>query len=175
MAEHGYEAATLGQVVEEAGIPISSVYHYFGSKDGVLLAVMERGAQRHFASVPEATERTGAPQDYLETNLVPTYRALEESPAFLRLVVAMSVQPPAGAAQEAHAVVERLRGEALRRLRHLMAAAFDVDPRSAIAGRLARFTLAAVDGAFVALQGDPKVTIAGTLEHLPAALVAMRE
>ena len=32
MAEHGFEAATLARVVEEAGIPMSSVYHYFGSK-----------------------------------------------------------------------------------------------------------------------------------------------
>ena len=36
MAEHGFEAATLARVVEEAGIPMSSVYHYFGSKDGIL-------------------------------------------------------------------------------------------------------------------------------------------
>jgi AcrR family transcriptional regulator len=49
MAEHGFEAATLARVVEEAGIPMSSVYHYFGSKDGILLAVMERGADRFFA------------------------------------------------------------------------------------------------------------------------------
>ncbi len=46
MAEHGFEAATLACVVTEAGIPMSSVYHYFGSKDGILLAVMKRGADR---------------------------------------------------------------------------------------------------------------------------------
>ena len=38
MAEHGFEAATLARVVEESGIPMSSVYHYFGSKDRILLA-----------------------------------------------------------------------------------------------------------------------------------------
>ncbi len=38
MAEHGVEAATLARVVEESGIPMSSVYHYFGSKDRILLA-----------------------------------------------------------------------------------------------------------------------------------------
>jgi AcrR family transcriptional regulator len=40
MAEHGFEAATLASVVEESGIPMSSIYHYFGSKDGILLAVL---------------------------------------------------------------------------------------------------------------------------------------
>ena len=61
MAEHGYEAATLARVVAEAGIPMSSVYHYFGSKDGILLAVMERGADRFFADLPELTRWPRAP------------------------------------------------------------------------------------------------------------------
>ena len=59
MAEHGFEAATLARVVEEAGIPMSSVYHYYGSKDGILLAVMERGAERFFADLPDSTGRRG--------------------------------------------------------------------------------------------------------------------
>ena len=52
IAEQGYEAATVAALVKEAGIPASSIYHYFGSKDGVLLAVMERGAGRFFAELP---------------------------------------------------------------------------------------------------------------------------
>ena len=38
MAADGFEAATIARIVEEAGVPLSSVYHYYGSKDGVLLA-----------------------------------------------------------------------------------------------------------------------------------------
>ena len=48
MAQKGYEAATVSALVDEAGVPASSIYHYFGSKEGVLLAVMERGAERFF-------------------------------------------------------------------------------------------------------------------------------
>ncbi|MGB0096011.1 MAG: helix-turn-helix domain-containing protein, partial [Solirubrobacteraceae bacterium] len=61
MAEHGFEAATLARVVEEAGIPLSSVYHYYGSKDGILLAVMERGAERFFDDLPIPNRRLGRP------------------------------------------------------------------------------------------------------------------
>ena len=61
MAEHGFEAATLARVVEESGVPMSSVYHYYGSKDGILLAVMERGAERFFADLPEPDRRSGRP------------------------------------------------------------------------------------------------------------------
>ena len=63
MAEHGFEAATLARVVEEAGIPMSSVYHYYGSKDGILLAVMERGAERFFDDLPDPNRRLGRPRN----------------------------------------------------------------------------------------------------------------
>src|ERR1700745_2058102 len=65
MAEQGFEAATLARVVEEAGIPMSSVYHYYGSKDGILLAVMERGAERFFADLPEWDRPAGRPTEHL--------------------------------------------------------------------------------------------------------------
>ena len=61
MASRGFEAATIARVVEESGIPFSSVYHYFGSKDRILLAVMERGADRFFADLPDLTRRAGHP------------------------------------------------------------------------------------------------------------------
>jgi len=37
-----------------------------------------------------------------------------------------------------------------------------------------RFALATIDGAFVAYQSHPEVTLADLLEHLPAALIAVR-
>src|SRR6478672_1988883 len=69
MAEQGFEAATLARVVEEAGIPMSSVYHYYGSKDGILLAVMERGAERFFDDLPIPDELIRDPLTHL-TRLV---------------------------------------------------------------------------------------------------------
>jgi hypothetical protein len=51
---------------------------------------------------------------------------------------------------------------------------FGLDPKSAYADHLARFALAAIDGAFVAYQSHPEVTLGGLREHLPAALIAVR-
>ncbi len=65
MAEDGFEAATLARVVQEAGVPMSSVYHYYGSKDGILLAVMERGAERFFADLPDLDRRIGRGTEHL--------------------------------------------------------------------------------------------------------------
>jgi len=174
MAEDGFEAATLARVVEEAGVPMSSVYHYYGSKDGILLAVMERGAERFFADLPDLDRRVGRPAEHLSAVVSTAVQTLERHPNFLRLLVVFAVQPPRAGNGEVSAVVGRVREMALKRLRKQIAIAFDDDPRSLSTDQLARFALAAFDGAFVASQTDHAVTLKRLLEPLAAALGAAR-
>src|SRR5690348_8396017 len=93
MAEDGFEAATLARVVDEAGIPMSSVYHYFGSKEGILLAVMERGAERFFADLPVVDRRLGSQVEHLSVLVEAIGDTLEHHPDFLRILVVMAAQP----------------------------------------------------------------------------------
>jgi AcrR family transcriptional regulator len=174
MAEHGFEAATLARVVEEAGIPMSSVYHYYGSKDGILLAVIERGAERFFDDLPDLDRRIRRPTNHLATVVSTAAETLERHPNFLRLLIVFAVQPPAAAGGEVHAVVTRVRRLASDRLRQQLGIAFDDDPASPATMHLARFALAAFDGAFVASQADPSITLGHLLEPLAPALVAAR-
>ena len=174
MAEHGFDAATLARVVEEAGIPMSSVYHYFGSKDGILLAVMERGADRFFADLPERNRRTGRPAEHLARVVSDVVRALERHPDFLRLLIVFAAQPPAAGDGQVRTVVRRVRRQALERLRAQLAIAFGDDPHSPTTDQLARFALAAIDGAVVATHADRGVTLERLLRPLAPALVASR-
>jgi AcrR family transcriptional regulator len=174
MAEQGFEAATLARVVEEAGIPMSSAYHYYGSKEGILLAVMERGAERFFADLPDWNRRIGRPANYLATVLSTAARTLERHPSFLRLLIVFAVQPPAVAGGDIEVVVARVRRLGLDRLREQLAIAFGDDPDSPTTIRLARIALAAIDGAFVASQADAGVTLEELLEPLVPAVVAAR-
>ncbi len=174
MAEQGFEAATLARVVEEAGIPMSSVYHYYGSKDGILLAVMERGAERFFAELPEPDRPGGRPAEHLARVVSAAVRTLEDHPDFLRLLIVFATQPPRAGKGEVQVVVDRVREMALKRLRRQIAIAFDDDPRSSTTDQLARFALAAFDGAFVAAQADSAVTLERLLEPLAPALLAAR-
>ncbi len=177
MAEHGFEAATLARVVEEAGIPMSSVYHYFGSKEGILLAVMERGADRFFADLPDLTRRLEDPAqayEHLARAVSAATRTLERHPDFLRLLIVFAVQPPAAGEGEIQAVVRRIREHALELLREQIAVAFGDDPRSPVTDQLARFALAAIDGAFVACQADRRASLEQLLQPLAAALAASR-
>jgi AcrR family transcriptional regulator len=168
------DRAAVSVLVEEAGIPMSSVYHYFGSKDGILLAVMVRGADRFFADLPERNRRTGRPAQHLATNVSDIVRTLERHSNFLRLLIVFAAQPPAAGDGEIQAVVGRVRGQALERLRAQIAIAFGDDPHSPTTDQLARFALAAIDGAVVAGQTDPGVTLERLLQPLPPALVGSR-
>jgi AcrR family transcriptional regulator len=174
MAEKGYEAATVSALVDEAGIPPSSIYHYFGSKEGLLLAVMERGADRFFTALPDIDRRVGSQAEHLRTLVETSAETLERNPDFLRILVVMAAQPIDAGEGEVHRVVNRVRELALERLRGQMQIVFGLDRRSKAADHLARFALAAFDGAFVARQARPDLTLAGLLEHLPAALIAVR-
>jgi AcrR family transcriptional regulator len=174
MAEQGYEAATVAALVEAAGIPASSIYHYFGSKEGVLLAVMERGAERFFAEVPELDRRVGTQREHLRALVDVVAATLDRHPAFLRILVVMAAQPVDAGEGEVHRVVNRVRELALRRLRTQIRVVFGLDPAGDGADHLARFALAAFDGAFVAHQSRPEVGIGHLLQHLPAALIAVR-
>src|SRR6476659_10517749 len=56
MATRGFAATSISDIRTACGLPPSSIYWHFGSKEGVLAAVMERGAQRYFAAIPESDE-----------------------------------------------------------------------------------------------------------------------
>jgi AcrR family transcriptional regulator len=174
MAEKGYGAATVSALVDEAGIPPSSVYHYFDSKEGVLLAVMERGAERFFEALPDLDTRLGSQAEQLTALVDTVTKTLERNPNFLRILVVMATQPVNVDGGEVNRVVERLRELALERLRDQMQSVFGLDRDSEDADQLARFALAAFDGAFVAYQADPKLRLRDLLRHLPAALIAVR-
>ena len=174
MAQDGFEAATLARVVAESGIPMSSVYHYYGSKDGILLAVMERGAERFFADLRDPDRRIGRAAQHLSRVVSTAVQTLERHPNFLRLLIVFAIQPPRGGNGEIDTVVGRVRENALGRLRKQIAIAFDDDPHGAVTEQLSRFALAAFDGAFVASQADPGITLERVLKPLSHALVSAR-
>jgi AcrR family transcriptional regulator len=174
IAAQGYGAATVAALVKEAGLPASSIYHYFGSKEGVLLAVMERGAERFFAELPIPDRRVGSQRGHLDSLVRAVAATLDRHPDFLRILVVMAAQPAHADEARVHRVVHRVRELALERLRGQMRLAFGEDLPDDAAGYLARFWLAAFDGAFVAHQSEPEVPIGELLEHLPVALIAIR-
>jgi AcrR family transcriptional regulator len=58
MAERGFAGTSISEVSKRSGLPASSIYWHFTSKEGLLGAVVEEGAQGWFDEL-EAAARPG--------------------------------------------------------------------------------------------------------------------
>ena len=56
MATHGVRRVTLQDVADEAGVSRQTVYRYFGDRDGLLVAVVERQRDQFLADVVAASD-----------------------------------------------------------------------------------------------------------------------
>ncbi len=57
-AERGYHAVSMDEIAHAAGVSKPMVYAYFGSKEGLFLACVERATGRLIATLQEVTPRT---------------------------------------------------------------------------------------------------------------------
>jgi AcrR family transcriptional regulator len=152
----GYSAASISMIVRESGLPASSIYWHFGSKEDLLAAVVERGAARWHAAQARWSQYDGDLAAFLEG----TGAAVAEHPQFLRLLMMLNLDGQGGQ-KRARQSVRKVWRSAEGGLERVMALYFGLgDGRrdKALAGRLARFTLAMIDGAFLDSQIDPDGT-----------------
>jgi len=154
MATRGYAATSISDIRKACGLPPSSIYWHFGSKEGVLAAVMERSAERFFAAIPER----GA--DAVERRLMVTADLLAQHPDFLRLLYMLSLERNAD--PTVAAVVRRVRDTAIAGFRGFIADLLPADASAAKADRvvteLAAFATALSDGVFFADHLEPDAT-----------------
>jgi AcrR family transcriptional regulator len=178
MAAHGFAGASISRIEKASGLPASSIYWHFGSKDGVLLAVMQRGAERFFASLPHAADfGSGTPLERVDAALAAAAALLEEQPQFAQLVITLGLQHTEGD-PEVLSIVREMRRRARERIEEALVPALGGVPeaeRAAAAADIARMALALTDGAFVAGQIDEGVDLAEMFAQLGRLLTALVE
>jgi AcrR family transcriptional regulator len=76
--ERGLHAASMDEVAERAGVTKPVLYDHFGSKDGVLAAVMGRLGGRLRAATVAAVAGAGDPREALHRGLVTYFRFLDD-------------------------------------------------------------------------------------------------
>ena len=157
MATRGYAATSISDIRKACGLPPSSIYWHFGSKEGVLAAVMERGAERYFAAIPADAE--------IDEQLATVTRLQEQHPEFLRLFMLLSLErshDPAVAE-----VLRRVRDRAITGFRAAVARLLPADVPRAKAQRviaeLAAVATALSDGIFLAEHLEPETTDIGRM------------
>jgi len=79
-AERGFEAATLEEIAERAGVSRPIVYGHFGDKQRLFEAVVSAEIERVQAAVGDAIAAPGAPRDVLERGLRAFFAYVREHP-----------------------------------------------------------------------------------------------
>ena len=157
MGSSGYAATSISDICKACGLPASSIYWHFGSKEGVLAAVMERGATRFFAAIPPRDEAAtaGVAHQFAETA-----RLLSQHPDFLRLFYLLSLERSDD--PRVATLVRRVRDPAIAVFRDAIAALLPADEPQAeadpVVDELTALAVALSDGVFIADHLEPDAT-----------------
>jgi AcrR family transcriptional regulator len=68
-AEHGYHGVSMEQIAAASGITKPMLYDYFGSKEGLFLACMERARGRLFEAIGGAVRSAGDAESALRAGI----------------------------------------------------------------------------------------------------------
>jgi AcrR family transcriptional regulator len=178
MAEQGFAGTSISMICARSGLPPSSTYWHFGSKDGLLAATVDYGATKWLEQVPRWDQIAGTPEDRLRRMLTATARSLADRPAFLRILILLPLERQDMDA-ESLAVIRTVRRRAAggfrRAFREIFAADGDAEAE-AFCEDVARFALSLTDGAFVAYEIDrDKAQLTRTFDLLVTAFLALGE
>ena len=89
-AEHGTEGFTVHAVSARGGVSVGSLYHHFGSVDGLAAAVYAWCLTRLLDAVVEAVERAASARAGIHAVVVAYLRFTHDEPAAARFVHASS-------------------------------------------------------------------------------------
>ena len=173
VGERGYTAASISMISKASGLSPSSIYWFFGSKEDLLAAVVERGVARWMRDQRTLVADAGDLGEFLEASA----RTVAGHPDFLRVLFMIVLDGREGAPKARDALRSAWQGVE-RRIERVMARHYGLDgpEGEGRAARLARFALAFFDGVFLDLQIDPEGTrIPDLLADLRKALDAIAE
>lgn len=157
MSEKGYAATSVSAICKQAGVAVTSLYWHFGSKEGLLAAVMERGADSWFAALPRWDELDGDTGARAESVVRTGADAVGEHPVFLRLFYLLALEKPGD--QAVAELIGRVRHRATTYFHDMITAILSTTAEPAVAraaaADLAQLAVAFSDGCFFAAQLEP--------------------
>jgi len=90
----GYEAVGVQEIAVTAGITKPTLYHYFGSKEGLLNELLAINSEKLCNALREAAEYKGDMTFTLEKTARTYIRFAENNPEFYRLQLSLWFAPP---------------------------------------------------------------------------------
>lgn len=77
-ATRGYQATSMDDIAQRVGLSKPMLYDYFGSKDGLLLACLERAQRELLAATTAAVQEADGPDRILHAGLLAFFRFSDE-------------------------------------------------------------------------------------------------
>jgi len=81
----GYGAASVREIAEAAGVTKPVVYYHFGSKEGLLVAVLDQAVRDFTQAIEAAVERTGSARERLVRLCEDIYALFERNVSVARV------------------------------------------------------------------------------------------
>ena len=176
MGIRGYDGTSIATISRESGLPNSSIYWHFNSKAGVVAAVMERGAERFFATVsPTEREPDESPGAYIHRHLLASLNVAVTQSQFWRLLVLLLLSNDN---PDVTAIVQQVRGRARTLLREVLQTAYagsGEQQADNVADALTDYLLAAYDGILLAIQADPHPSLEVLAAQLAGSVAVLAE
>jgi AcrR family transcriptional regulator len=162
----GYAATSIRELVERAGVTKPVLYYHFGSKEGLLAAVI-RESERHFTeALDRAVARRGSTRDRIIALGEDLVRDFQEHRSAVRMVHALFFGPQEATPSFDFGVFDRAFIGAMRAIVEDGIAAGEIAPRPALDVALA---MTGVIGACAARQLHPQLEPV-TLDDFPRIL-----
>jgi AcrR family transcriptional regulator len=178
MTKHGYAATSISMITKMSGLPASSTYWHFGSKEQLLGAVIESAAGNWLRGLTRWKDLDGSPRERLSEMM--RIGATDWSggrPAFLRLIFLIALET-GGANQEVLETLRRVRKQVKRTFRRAFIDEYgEVDDPSTeeFVDRLASFCVAIADGVFIGGEIDKKKDQSDLYRLLATAFFAIAD
>ena len=172
MAERGFAGTPISAICKATGLPPSSVYWHFGSKDGVLAAVIERAGTRYLADLGNPDISGVTPAERLAKLLGALARFATMAGPTVRFLLTLGLQESNSANAQAMAAVRRVRG---RIYAWVGAGLADIFPAAGttLIDELTWLVVAATNGSQVATWAGDELNIELPIGHLTTAVTAI--
>lgn len=164
-AARGYDAVGVQEIVDAAAVTKPTLYHYFGSKQGLLEALLAEHFAPLLAAVAQAAAYRGDLPATIERLIATCFRFAQQDGTFYRLQLALYVAPPDS---EAHRAVAGYDAELQRILEELFRRA--AQDHGNMRGRHRRYaaTLLGTINTYIGLALNGYMNLDGPLVHTVA-------
>lgn len=178
MSQHGYLGTSISMVCKELKIPPTSIYWHFRSKEDLLVAVMEKGAERFLRRIEKLERQFKAEKKSNTKDVIKAAaKLLEDDHVFIRFWIHIVLEKR-NFSKESMKIITDLRKKSLTWWEGLLMTFFSPlgeEQAKKMTHEYAAFCRHTINGAVIAKEFDEDVSIIKTFMRVFTLMEALRD